>query len=142
MGSYVDRVAVVGWGELLHREPQHCYVGFFSSSQPTCETATFTWYDADWIVILATIEAGRETKLLARYTPGGYSGSWYLSRQHSSRGMLRITYLMKNRGSFKATWRTARGHIYLLSIYGKNEADDLTQKEKDYLKKMVEVWNQ
>lgn len=37
-------------------------------------------------------------------------------------------------------WRTARGHIYLLNIYGKNEASDLTEKEKKYLKKMVEVW--
>ena len=34
------------------------------------------------------------------------------------------------------------GHIYLLSIYGKNEADDLTQKVKGYLKKLVEAWNQ
>ena len=74
MGSYVDRVAVVGWGELLQREPQSCYVGFFSSSQPTCETATFTWFDADWIVILATIEAGRETKLLARLRREGTVG--------------------------------------------------------------------
>ncbi|MBC7962364.1 MAG: type II toxin-antitoxin system RelE/ParE family toxin [Steroidobacteraceae bacterium] len=38
-------------------------------------------------------------------------------------------------------WRTAKGHIYLLSIYGKNEASDLTEKEKEQLKKMVEVWN-
>lgn len=38
-------------------------------------------------------------------------------------------------------WRTARHHIYLLNIYGKNEASDLTEKEKEYLKKLVEVWN-
>ena len=38
-------------------------------------------------------------------------------------------------------WRTARHHIYLLNIYGKNEATDLTEKEKEYLKKMVEAWN-
>lgn len=38
-------------------------------------------------------------------------------------------------------WKTARGHIYLLSVYGKNEASDLTEKEKEQLKKMVEVWN-
>ena len=38
-------------------------------------------------------------------------------------------------------WRTARGHIYLLNIYAKNEASDLTEKEKEYLKKLVEVWN-
>ena len=38
-------------------------------------------------------------------------------------------------------WRTARHHIYLQNIYGKNEATDLTEKEKEYLKKMVEAWN-
>ena len=38
-------------------------------------------------------------------------------------------------------WRTAKGHIYLLNIYAKNEAIDLTEKEKEYLKKLVEVWN-
>jgi hypothetical protein len=39
-------------------------------------------------------------------------------------------------------WRTARDHIYLLTIYGKNEASTLTDSEKEYLRKMVEVWNQ
>ena len=38
-------------------------------------------------------------------------------------------------------WRTARDHIYLLNIYGKNEASDLTEKEKEYLRKLVEAWN-
>lgn len=38
-------------------------------------------------------------------------------------------------------WRTSRDHIYLLNIYGKNEASDLTAKEREYLKKMVEAWN-
>ena len=38
-------------------------------------------------------------------------------------------------------WRTSRHHIYLLSIYGKNEASDLTEKEKEYLKKLVGAWN-
>lgn len=38
-------------------------------------------------------------------------------------------------------WRTSRGHIYLLNIYAKNEVSDLTEKEKECLKKLVEVWN-
>ena len=39
-------------------------------------------------------------------------------------------------------WRTARDQIYLLTIYGKGETSTLTAKEKAYLKKMVEAWNQ
>jgi mRNA-degrading endonuclease RelE of RelBE toxin-antitoxin system len=38
-------------------------------------------------------------------------------------------------------WRSTRDHIYLLTIYGKNEASTLTANEKEYLKNMVEVWN-
>ena len=45
-------------------------------------------------------------------------------------------------GSIIYYWRTARSHIYLLSVFGKNEASDLTQKEKEYLRKLVEAWNQ
>ena len=39
-------------------------------------------------------------------------------------------------------WRPSRDHIYLLTIYGKNEASTLTANEKEYLKKKVEVWSQ
>jgi hypothetical protein len=39
-------------------------------------------------------------------------------------------------------WRTAYNHIYLLGVYGKNEAATLTSKEKEYLKKLVEAWSQ
>ncbi|WP_281287705.1 hypothetical protein [Geobacter argillaceus] len=38
-------------------------------------------------------------------------------------------------------WRTGHGHIYLLNIYGKNEVSDLTAKEKEQLKKLVEAWS-
>jgi hypothetical protein len=29
-----------------------------------------------------------------------------------------------------------------MGVYGKNEAADLTSKEKEHLRKLVEVWNQ
>lgn len=61
-------------------------------------------------------------------------------------GIRKIRWAAKGKGKSGGIrviyyWQTARGHIYLLSVYGKNEASDLTEKEKEQLKKMVEVWN-
>jgi hypothetical protein len=61
-------------------------------------------------------------------------------------GIRKIRWGAKGRGKSGGVrviyyWRTAKGHIYLLSIYGKNEANDLTEKEKEYLRKLVEAWN-
>jgi hypothetical protein len=62
---------------------------------------------------------------------GGIRKIRWGAKGRGKRGGVRIIYY----------WRTVCGHIYLLSIYGKNEASDLTQKEKNYLKKLVEAWN-
>lgn len=61
-------------------------------------------------------------------------------------GIRKIRWGAKGKGKRGGTrviyyWRTAKGHIYLLNIYGKNEASDLTEKEKEFLKKLVEAWN-
>jgi mRNA-degrading endonuclease RelE of RelBE toxin-antitoxin system len=62
-------------------------------------------------------------------------------------GIRKIRWAAKGKGKSGGVriiyyWRTARDQIYLLTIYGKNEASTLTAGEKEYLKKMVEVWNQ
>lgn len=62
---------------------------------------------------------------------GGVRKIRWGAKGKGKRGGLRIIYY----------WRTARGHIYLLTIYDKNEASNLTANEKEYLKKMVEAWN-
>ena len=62
-------------------------------------------------------------------------------------GIRKIRWAAKGKGKSGGVriiyfWRTAQNHIYLLTIYGKNEASTLTASEKAYLKKMVEAWNQ
>ena len=46
------------------------------------------------------------------------------------RGGLRIIYY----------WKTSQKHIYLLTIYRKNELADLTPAEYDLLRRAVERW--
>ena len=46
------------------------------------------------------------------------------------RGGLRIIYF----------WQVPDGHIYLLTIYRKNEFEDMTKEEYGLLKKIVERW--
>ena len=62
---------------------------------------------------------------------GGIRKIRWGAKGKGKRGGVRIIYY----------WRTARGQIYLLSVFGKNEASDLTQKEKEYLKNLVEAWS-
>jgi hypothetical protein len=38
-------------------------------------------------------------------------------------------------------WKLAAEHIYFFTLYAKNEASDLSTKEKKLLKKMLEGWN-
>ena len=39
-------------------------------------------------------------------------------------------------------WKTAEHHIYLMTLYAKNEITDLSAEEKKLLKQMVERWSQ
>ena len=60
-------------------------------------------------------------------------------------GIRKIRWSAKGKGKSGGVriiyyWRTARDHIYLLTIYGKNEASTLTAREKGLLKKLVEAW--
>jgi hypothetical protein len=54
----------------------------------------------------------------------------FASRGGGKRGGLRIIYF----------WQMAGGHIYLLTIYRKNEFEDLSKDEYKLLKKVVERW--
>ena len=63
---------------------------------------------------------------------GGIRKIRWGAKGKGKRGGVRIIYF----------WRTSMSHIYLLGIYGKNEATNLTPKEKEYLRKLVEVWKQ
>lgn len=101
------------------------------------ETAFFTRYISDY---LTDEEQGELQGHLIEHPDegdiipgtGGVRKIRWGAKGKGKRGGIRIIYY----------WRTARGHIYLLSVFGKNEAADLTQKEKEYLKKLVEAWNQ
>jgi len=62
---------------------------------------------------------------------GGIRKIRWAAKGKGKRGGVRIIYY----------WRTARNQIYLMGVYGKNEASDLTSKEKEFLRKLVEVWN-
>jgi hypothetical protein len=61
---------------------------------------------------------------------GGIRKIRWGAKGKGKRGGVRILYY----------WRTAMNHIYFLGIYAKNEATNLTSKEKEYLSKLVEVW--
>ena len=63
---------------------------------------------------------------------GGVRKIRWAAKGKGKRGGVRVIYY----------WRVEKGHIYLLTIYGKNEASDLTEKERNYLKKLVEGWKQ
>ena len=63
---------------------------------------------------------------------GGIRKIRWGAKGRGKRGGVRVIYY----------WRTAKSHIYLMGVYGKNETADLTSKEKDYLRKLVEAWNQ
>jgi mRNA-degrading endonuclease RelE of RelBE toxin-antitoxin system len=100
------------------------------------ETALFTRIISDY---LSDEEQGKLQAYLIDHPDdgdvikgtGGIRKIRWGAKGKGKRGGVRIIYY----------WRTARGHIYLLNIYGKNEASDLTEKEKDFLKKSVEAWN-
>jgi len=62
---------------------------------------------------------------------GGIRKIRWSAHGKGKRGGVRVIYY----------WRTGYGHIYLLNIYGKNEVSDLTAKEKEQLKKLVEAWS-
>jgi hypothetical protein len=58
---------------------------------------------------------------------GGIRKIRWAAKRKGKRGGVRVIYY----------WRTAKDHIYLLNNYRKNEASDLTEKENEYLKKLV-----
>lgn len=100
------------------------------------------------------IETAYFTRIVADYLSDGEQGELqtYLVEHpddgdiiKGSGGIRKIRWGAKGKGKSGGVrviyfWRTARAHIYLLSIYGKNEASNLTAKEKEYLKKLVEAW--
>jgi hypothetical protein len=85
--------------------------------------------------IIADYLSDEEQSKLAAHLidyPGGIRKIRWGAKGKGKRGGVRVIYY----------WRRSQHHIYLLNIYGKNEASDLTEKEKDYLKKLVEAWKQ
>jgi mRNA-degrading endonuclease RelE of RelBE toxin-antitoxin system len=101
------------------------------------ETAFFTRYVPDY---LSDEEQGALQGHLIEHPDdgdiipgtGGIRKIRWGAKGKGKRGGVRIIYY----------WRTAQSHIYLMSVYGKNEASDLSPKEKVYLRKLVEAWNQ
>lgn len=100
------------------------------------ETAYYTRIIADYLSdeeqgeLQAHLIASPDDGDIIKGTGGVRKLRWG-AKGKGKRGGVRIIYY----------WRTVRGHIYLLTIYGKNEASNLTANEKEYLKKMVEAWN-
>lgn len=62
---------------------------------------------------------------------GGLRKIRWKSKGKGKRGGVRIIYY----------FQTALDHIYLLTLYGKNEVADLTPDECKALRKLVEEWN-
>lgn len=101
------------------------------------------------------IETTHYTRIIADYLSDDEQGKFqaYLIENpddgdiiKGTGGIRKIRWSAKGKGKSGGVriiyyWRTARDHIYLLTIYGKNEASTLTAKEKEYLKKMVEAWS-
>lgn len=54
---------------------------------------------------------------------------WVLGNK-GKRGGIRVIYY----------WQKSAEHIYLMTLYAKNEMSDLTQQEKKILKQMLERW--
>lgn len=63
---------------------------------------------------------------------GGLRKIRWKSKGKGKRGGVRIIYYLQ----------TTLEHIYLLTLYGKNEATDLTSDECKTLRKLVEEWNE
>jgi len=99
------------------------------------ETSFYTRIVADY---LSDEEQGKLAAHLIDYPDdgdiiqgtGGIRKIRWGAKGKGKRGGVRVIYY----------WRISQHHIYLLNIYGKNEVSDLTEKEKDYLKKLVEAW--
>jgi mRNA-degrading endonuclease RelE of RelBE toxin-antitoxin system len=62
---------------------------------------------------------------------GGVRKVRWGAKGKGKRGGVRIIYY----------WQRADGHIYLITIYAKNEVSDLTPAEITAIKCMVEAWN-
>ncbi len=56
---------------------------------------------------------------------------WAIANK-GKRGGIRVIYY----------WKTIEHHIYLMTLYAKNEITDLSAEEKKILKQMVERWSQ
>jgi mRNA-degrading endonuclease RelE of RelBE toxin-antitoxin system len=60
-------------------------------------------------------------------------------------GLRKVRWGIKNRGKSGGVriiyyWQQSEEQIYLLTVYAKNEAVDLSANEKKMLKHMVEAW--
>jgi hypothetical protein len=75
--------------------------------------------------VLETPDAGDVIK-----GTGGIRKVRWQQKGVGKRGGLRIIYF----------WQVADGHIYLLTVYQKNEYEDLSKDEYKLLKKVVERW--
>lgn len=62
---------------------------------------------------------------------GGIRKVRWTAKGKGKRGGVRIIYF----------WQRADSHIYLITLYAKNEMADLSPAETAALKKMVEAWN-
>lgn len=61
---------------------------------------------------------------------GGLRKIRWSSGNKGKRGGVRIIYY----------WKSVDDHIYLMTLYAKNEMSNLTEKEKKLLKQMIERW--
>jgi len=61
---------------------------------------------------------------------GGLRKIRWGAKNKGKRGGMRIIYY----------WQTAKAHIYLLTLYAKNETQDLSADDKKALKQLVERW--
>ncbi|WP_306537114.1 type II toxin-antitoxin system RelE/ParE family toxin [Geobacter sp.] len=62
---------------------------------------------------------------------GGIRKIRWAAKGKGKRGGVRIIY----------SWQRADSHIYLITLYAKNEMEDLSPAEIAALKNMVEAWN-
>lgn len=99
------------------------------------ETSTFTHYVQDYLneeeyrgfqnYLMENPDAGD----LIQGT-GGLRKIRWTAKGKGKRSGVRIIYY----------WQIAREHIYLLTLYSKNEMTDLSTSDKKFLKQMIERW--
>jgi mRNA-degrading endonuclease RelE of RelBE toxin-antitoxin system len=135
-GAFGDDKQNLRVHQYWHNQLEKCTLKGYILTMVFIETTFYTRSIADY---LSDEEQGELQAYLIEHPDdgdiikgtGGIRKIRWGSKGKGKRGGVRVVYY----------WRTAKDHIYLLSIYGKNEVSDLTPKEKEQLKKLVEVWN-